>query len=101
MRKKKIIIFMYSLVGGVVQRFVMNLIIKMDMDKYDISIALVNKKGIYLKDLPKEVGVIDLNAKRVHFSLLPLIKCLKKEQPDILFSIDTNINIIAILAKTL
>src|SRR5699024_12464580 len=97
MQKKKIMIFMISLGGGGVQRFVMNLISKLNKEKFDLCIALVNKSGVYLNHLPQDVRIIDLKAKRVHISLIPLIKNLKKEQPDILFSVDTSINIVRVL----
>lgn len=99
MKKKKITIFMYSLGGGGVQRFVMNLLSKLSYNKYEITIALVNRKGTYLNQLPNYVKIVDLKSKRVHFSLIPLIKHLRKDKPDILFSIDTSINLMAILAK--
>ncbi|SIS82829.1 glycosyltransferase [Salimicrobium salexigens] len=99
MNKTKIIIFMFSLGGGGIQKFVMNIVNNINKEKFDISVALVNKKGVYLNELPNEVKVIDLKANRVHYSLIPLIKSMNRENPDILFCIGTNINIVGIMAK--
>lgn len=101
MKKIKIMFFLFSLGHGGVQRFVLNLVKNLNKEQYDITIVLVNKRGINLKHVPNEVKVIDLKAGRVHFSLIPVIRILKKERPDILFSIDTTINIVAILAKVI
>lgn len=99
MKKIKITIFMYSLGGGGVQRFVMNLLNNLSLDKYEVTLALVKKEGVHLSQVPRKIEVVNFNSKKVHFSLLPLIKHLNKEKPDILFSIDTSINIVATIAK--
>ncbi|MCA1010724.1 glycosyltransferase [Halobacillus halophilus] len=101
MKKIKVVIFLYSLGGGGVQKFLINLLKKIDLDKFEISLALVNNRGVYLTEVPNEIKIIDLKAKRVHFSLFPLVRYINQERPDILFSIDTSINIIGILAKIL
>ncbi len=51
--------------------------------------------------VPEGVRLIDLNASRALFSLLPLVKYLRRERPQIVISGATQTNIVAVWAKRL
>ncbi|WP_229770527.1 glycosyltransferase [Halorhabdus sp. CBA1104] len=68
---------------------------------YEVDLVLVEAMGELLDDLPDAVSVIDLNASRVLRSLGPLREYLSTREPDILYSMMTEPNVIAVLAHRL
>lgn len=65
---------------------------------YDVDLVLVNATGKLLEEVPSNVSIVDLDAGRVAKSLMPLRDYLSSQQPDVLYSMMTEPNIIAILA---
>lgn len=54
---KKILIASYNLGYGGIETSLVNLIKNMDLKKYDITLVLEKKEGVFLKDLPKEINI--------------------------------------------
>lgn len=65
---------------------------------YHVDLVLANAEGPYLKDVMPVVRIINLGASRVLFSLPPLVRYLRKAQPDALLSALSHANVIAIIA---
>ena len=61
MKKKKIIFYSYNLDIGGIERAILNYIKYIDKSKYDITLMLFKKEGIYLDEVPKDVKVIGFN----------------------------------------
>ncbi len=93
MKKYKIAFFMPNLESGGAERVITNIIRQIDRSDFDIVLILVSAKGDYLKLIPKEVKIINLNKNRILFSIFSLRNIIKSINPDILFSslFDTNI----------
>ncbi len=68
---------------------------------YDVDLVLVEAKGDLLREVHKDVSIVDLGARRVATSLLPLRRYLSSREPDILYSMMTEPNLIAIAAHRL
>jgi glycosyltransferase involved in cell wall biosynthesis len=66
-----------------------------------VDLVLAKAEGPYFKDIPAEVRVVDLGARRILTSLLPLISYLRREKPDVLLSALTPANIVALWAHQL
>ena len=94
----RVAIFLPALYGGGAERTMLKLAGGIAERNYTVDLVLARAKGQYLADIPQKVNVVDLNASRDLFSLLPLMKYLQKVQPDVLFS-GLHTNIIAILAR--
>jgi len=99
MNKIKISFFLPSLRGGGAERVFVNLANEFARRNFDVDLVLAQKEGPYLKEVSEVVKIVDLRAKRVLYSLLPLVKYLKKEKPKVLLSSLDHANIIAIMAK--
>ena len=54
---KKLFFASYNLDIGGIEKALVNLLKALDYDKYDVTLLLQEKKGIFLSDLPKEVKV--------------------------------------------
>jgi glycosyltransferase involved in cell wall biosynthesis len=100
-KKEKISFFIPSLRGGGAERVFVNLANEFSKRGFNVDLVLAQKEGQYLSDVSEKVNVVDLKSKRVLFSLLPLIKYLKKEKPKVVISSMEHCNIIAILASKL
>ncbi len=98
-REKRIAFFISAMTGGGAQIVLLNLASGMSRRGHPIDIVLSQAKGDLLSQIPPEIRIINLNAKRVLFSLPALMRYLKKEQPHTLISSMNYVNIIAIWAK--
>lgn len=98
---KKIAFFLPSLEGGGTEKNAINLFKNIDRQEYDVSFVLAEKKGEFLKLVPKEVKIVDLETKtKAYFKVfLKLIKYFRKETPDILVSAFPHFNIMCLVAK--
>lgn len=99
--KKSIGIYLTSMTMGGAERVARNLCKGLVNRGYEVDLVLVEATGELLSDLPDAVSVIDLNASRVLRSLRPLRKYLSTREPDILYSMMTEPNIVAVLAHLL
>ena len=68
---------------------------------YDVDLVLVDATGDLLGEVSDDVTIVDLDAGRVATSLLPLREYLRSRGPDILYSMMTEPNLIAIAASWL
>lgn len=57
---RKIMFLISSLGGGGAEKVLVNLLSKIDYDKYEVDLVVVSGYGIYFKDIPKNVKVIVL-----------------------------------------
>lgn len=91
--KKKLAVVVPSLRGGGAEKVIINILRNIDKNKFDIKLILVKKEGPYVKLIPDDILVSDLNKERVRYSLLKLIKELNEFKPDIIFSTLGHLNI--------
>ena len=101
MNNKKIYIgfFIPSMRGGGAEKIFINLVNEFSKRNLKVDLVLAQKEGPYLKDISKDVNIVDLKSSRILKSMLPLMKYLKSEKPDVLLSTLTHANIASIVAK--
>jgi len=89
---------------GGAERVITNIITHLDNKKYEISLALFEKKGSYLSQIPEYVKVYDLK-KKSRYSFLKLIlrlgRLFRKSRPNTVVSFMAYTNIVVLLAKFL
>ena len=56
---KKIVFCLNNLDYGGIETAFLNLANKLDYQKYDVTVILEKKEGVFLKDLDKRVKIID------------------------------------------
>jgi glycosyltransferase involved in cell wall biosynthesis len=97
--KKKISLFIPSMRGGGAEKVFLNLSKGFLEKGHEVDLLLAQKEGEYLNEINEEINVVDLGSRRLLFAVLPLIKYLKKGNPDVLISGMSHVNIISLLAK--
>jgi glycosyltransferase involved in cell wall biosynthesis len=85
-KKQKLFIVRPSMSYGGADRVTLTLLENLPQDEYDISLVLMRAEGAFFEDIPKHVKLINTNSKNLWLYTFPLLKILKKEKPDIVFS---------------
>lgn len=101
MKKNSICFFAPNLKGGGAERVISILANLSDNSNYDITIILAHAEGPYLKDINSSINIIDLKLEKISHTLQYLIRFLRSNKPDILFSSHIHSSIIAIWAVKL
>jgi len=72
---------------------------QLDPDRYDMSLLLLDRKGEYLSAVPQHVRILDLGGVRARNALIPLLRVIRREKPDIVFSTHGYINIVCLISS--
>lgn len=97
----KIAIFLPDLRPGGAERMRLQMATEWRNHGLDVDFILCNAVGELLQMLPPGIGVIDLKAERMRKALLPLVRYLKREQPDVLLAAMWPLTVIAPIAARL
>lgn len=101
MNMKRIAFFIPALYGGGAERVTVNLLKGMVGKNISLDLVMSNAEGPYMKQVPKYVRIVDLQAERVIKSVLPLSNYLRMYKPYALVSHLSHANVIAISAVKL
>lgn len=71
---------------GGADRVTLTLLENLPQDQYDITLVLMRAEGAFVEDIPQHVKLINTNSKNLWLYTFPLLKILKQEKPDIVFS---------------
>lgn len=96
---KHIAIFIPTMVGGGAEMSMLRLANSLAGRKYHLDLVLSKAKGSNLPKVSKQVNIVDFNAPRVLLCLPALVRYLRREKPDVLFSNLDYANIIAVWAR--
>lgn len=66
-----------------------------------VDMVLAKAEGPYMREVPPEVRIVDLGAKRMLYSLPALVRYLRRVRPDAMLSAMNHSNIVAIWARQL
>ena len=98
---KKCSFFLPSLGGGGAERVIVSLARGFAGRGLKVDLVLAKAEGAYLSQIPPQVRVVDLGARRTLLSLPSLIHYLRQERPHAMLSTLSHANIIALWAKKL
>ena len=98
---KKIAFLLESLNLGGIGRLTLLLAEEIADRGYQVDLVLLKKQGQYLKQVPSNVRIVDLKAKKLLLSSHLIGSYLKREKPAVLISANERVNIMALLAKKL
>ena len=90
MHKKKILFVIHSFIGGGAERVFINILKNIDRDVFDIELAVGEYTGELIFDIPKDIKIYELNAKRSYKAIIPLIKLVRGLKPDLVFFSNPN-----------
>lgn len=89
-----------SLGQGGAERVTVTLLQKLNRQQFDLKLVLVRHEGELLTEVPADLPVVRLGSRNLWTSVPPLVKLLRRERPDIVFS-PGGANVPLIIAKLL
>jgi len=94
----KVSFLMRSAQGGGAERVMISLANSFVEKGYNIDFLFVHAEGPFIKELNKDIHIVDLKSTRAIYSLFKLYIYLLKNRPDVLISALNYINLIAIFS---
>lgn len=85
--------------GGGAERVFTHLLRHLDRRRFSLCLALLDKQGPFLEALPPDVEVIDLKVKRARYSFKAIIRTVRQQRPDVVFSTIGHMNMTLMLCK--
>lgn len=101
MARKRLAVFAPSMVDGGAERGALKLAEGLAQRGFDVDLVLARAEGPRLAEIPAEVRVVDLGARRVLSSLPGLVRYLRREKPQALASVLDHANVVALWARKL
>lgn len=93
--------FLPNMAGGGAERVALAGIKDLVERGHEVDVVLVRAEGELLPLLPPQAKVVDLDARRLSASLLPLVRYLRERKPDAIHALMWPATVIAILARRL
>lgn len=87
-----------TLGGGGTERRTVYILKYINRDIFEPILCVWEKKGVYVKDIPRQTKLYAVKKRNKAFTLLNMCKVINKEKPDIIFGNMWGINAAAILA---
>jgi glycosyltransferase involved in cell wall biosynthesis len=97
--RKRVLFLMPNLGGGGAERVIVTLLRHLDRSRIEPHLALVKATGPYLKEVPADVPLYNLNAKRVRHALPGMIRLSWKLRPHAIHSAMCELNLATVLSK--
>jgi glycosyltransferase involved in cell wall biosynthesis len=86
---------------GGADRVTLNLLRGLDQGRFDVTLVLGRAEGAFMDDIPGHVRVVSLDVGNVWRAWIPLARCLKALDPDIVLSTSSGTNVVAIVARSI
>ena len=97
-KRRSIVFYMPNLASGGIEKMTLLMAPEFVKAGYKVTLLLQTADGGLINSVPTGIDIVALNCRRTILSLIPLIKYLRQEKPDILFSSYGHNHIIAIWA---
>lgn len=103
--RKRLALFLPALYGGGAERVMLNLAAGIARQGHAVDLVLAQAEGPFLAEVPELVQLVELNSRHLNTSrtvasLPTLVRYLRREQPDAMFSM-LHANLIALWARRL
>ena len=99
--KTRVLFIFTTLNPGGAQRVMLTLSKHLPSDKFEPHLAIIDKRGPFIGQLPEGVPVHDLKAKRIRHSYWPLLRLIRRLKPDFVLSTLPRLNLATTLLKPL
>jgi len=96
--RKRLAVFAPSMAGGGAERGALKLAEGLAHRGFDVDLVLAAAEGPRLTEIPTEVRLVDLGARRVLSCIPRLVRYLRREKPDALASVLDHANVVALWA---
>lgn len=81
--RRRLLFVIPNLEHGGAERVVTQLAIHLPRDRFEVHMAVVERTGAFLADIPDDVPLHDLGAGRVRRAFWPLLKTIRELRPDV------------------
>jgi len=99
--RQRIALFIHSLGYGGIQRITVRMANEFARRGHAVDLVLAKRTGALKSEVDASVNIINLNASSVWYSVHDLLRYIRQEKPDVLYSAETPINIAAVWARLL
>ena len=101
-RRRRALFLIPSLRGGGAERVTVTLLKYLNREKFAPSLAVVDMTDpVYLDELPADVELIDLGARRVRRALPAIVRLIWRRKPDVVFSTLGHLNLAIAMLRPL
>jgi glycosyltransferase involved in cell wall biosynthesis len=97
----RVLFVLTDLHGGGAQQVVLTLLRHLPRERFELHLALVRREGRFVGDVPADVRVHDLAAKRVRSAALPLVRLVRELRPATVLSTLFHMNQLLLLLRPL
>lgn len=101
MARTRVLVTLTDLHGGGAQRVMLLLLRELERSAFEPHLAVVRNDGPLREELPADVPLHDLGARRVAAAAAPLVALARRLHPDVLLSTIFHMNQLALLARPL
>ena len=93
MAAKKVMIVRTALGQGGADRVTVNVLRYLDRHRYEPMLVLMRPEGEFINKIPSDIKIVTTKSKNLWFFLPALFRCIVREKPEVVFSIDGGVNI--------
>jgi len=97
--RKRVLFLMPTLSGGGAERVIVTLLQHLDRSRFEPHLALVDAVGPLCNDLPADIPIHDLKAKRVRHAFPGIIRLAWKLKPQVIHSAMVELNLATVLLR--
>ncbi|MCC7162722.1 MAG: glycosyltransferase [Anaerolineae bacterium] len=87
MARRKVLVVRPALGAGGAEQVTVTLLRHLDRARFESTLALVRKEGVFLVQVPPDVKVHDLRGRNLWLGWIPLARLLRRERPDVVLSL--------------
>ena len=100
-QRRRVLFVLPSLLGGGAERVMVILLRHLDRSRFEPHLALVNRTGPYLSEVPLDVPIHDLRSGRVRYALPTLLRLVWKLRPHVVLATLRELNWALLILKPL
>ncbi len=91
----RVLLTIPSFGGGGAERVITTLARRLNRNRFEVHLAVVNNIGPLGENLPADIARHSLDRKRVSQAAIPLLRLVRKLQPDVLLTASPHLNMLA------
>jgi glycosyltransferase involved in cell wall biosynthesis len=97
----KVLFAIPSMALGGSQRVMLNLLRHIDVERFEAHVAVLERGGVWLQDVPPHVHVHELGVRRARRAVLPLARLCQQLRPQAILSTSAHLNTAVVTARPL
>lgn len=97
--RKKVLFLAPSMMGGGAERVISTLLQHLDRNRFELHLAMLHTGGVFVRDIPEDVLLHDLQVARVRYVLPAIVRLAWKLKPQTIMSTLRHLNVALILSK--